>query len=132
MFEVCTQYLTVLGLLFTLLIACDQCADVRLGDDGTVFTSPDGIALVDVTRVSLLTPLSGGQRVTFYSSGTNHSTEKIIVAADFYTISVKRVTVRDEGEYHSQMTHNPFGSTRSVSASTTITAYGMYKCAISI
>ena len=115
------------GLLLSVLVSCGQCDDVRLGDDVAIGTSPTWISLVDVTRVSLLTPLSGGERLTLYGSGTNSSTDKYVLAADFNTITVRSVTVRDEGEYVCQVTHRPFGSTRTVSNDTTITVYGKQK-----
>ena len=86
-----------------------------------------GITLVDVTRVTLNTPASGDEEIVLYSSGTNRSTDKYVLAADFYTVTVRSVTVRDEGEYVCQVTHRPFGSTRTVSNDTTITVYGKQK-----
>ena len=112
------------GLLLTLLVNCGQCNDVRLGDNIALMTFPWGGTLVNVARFSLLTPLSGDERILLYNSGTNHSTDKYVLAADFYSITVKSVTVSDGGEYISQVTHIPFGSHRTVTADTTITVYG--------
>ena len=116
------------GLLLTLLVNCAQCDDVRLGDNIAIGSSPTWISLVNVVRVTLYTPISGDERyVVLYSSGTNHSTDKYILAADFSTVTVRSVTVRDEGEYVCQVSRNLFGNTRTATADTTIAVYGKQK-----
>ena len=117
------EHLFVKALILAALFSCFQCNDVRIGNEGIVQCSSPGLTLVNVRRVTLT---KQDVQVIIYNSGTNSSTDKYILAADFYTITVKSVTVRDEGEYVCQVTHRPFGNPRTVTTDTTLSVCGKY------
>ena len=117
-------------MLAVVLIKRSQCGDVRLGADGSVQCQPPGTTLVDVSRVILTHFLSHDiedEQFLLYSSGTNRSTDKYILSADFSVVTITNVAVRDEGEYSCQVFHNAFEQPSNVTSETNITAYGKNK-----
>ena len=83
--------------MFTALVSCVQCADVRLGDDGRALC----LSVEAVHRVSLLIRFGSGheEQVLVYNNSQNVSTEKYILAADFSAVIVRNMTISDEGVY---------------------------------
>ena len=116
-------YSYVIILIIMSSVVVNAIENVRLGSDGILHCAYSGHVLIDVSRVTL-THLSQDDQLVLYSSGTNRSTDKYVLAADFYTITVRNVTVRDEGEYYCQLTFSPFGSPRTLSVETTLIVYG--------
>ena len=116
-------YSYVISLIILSSFAASATDDTSLGGDGILHCAYSGHVLIDVSRVTL-THLSQEDQLILYSSGTNRSTDKYVLAADFYTITVRNVTVRDEGEYYCQLTFSPFGSPRTLSVETTLIVYG--------
>ena len=74
---------------------------MRLGADGRV---PCPQATLDLQRILLRPPGDVGA-IYLYRNEMNLSTEKYVLSADFSTITVRDMTVSDEGEYRCDVTH---------------------------
>ena len=116
-------YSYVIILIIMSSVVVNAIENVRLGSDGILHCAYPGAVLIDVTRVTLR-PNQDEQNLVLYSSGTNSSTDKFVLAADFTIITVRNVMVRDEGEYRCQVSYNPFGSTRTMTSVITLIVYG--------
>ena len=103
-----------------------QCADVaaRRFTDGTVHCADR--MLVNVSHVTLthFRLVTTDVPVVLYFSNTDSSTDKYILSADFYNVTVRNVTVDDHGQYQCVVLH---GSMTTVT-DTTLIVYG--RCSI--
>ena len=94
--------------MFTLFVTCCRCVeDVRQGDDGRV-----PCPLVSALQTVILTPRRGIEPVELYRNDVNLSTEKYVLSADFSTVTVRDMTVSDEGVYSCDVVNGSSGSGR--------------------
>ena len=92
----------LLGFVFTILLSCYRCDDVRLGADGWVPCPQATNVLLDI----VLRRPGNSATIALYENGNNLSTEKYVLSADFLTVTVRDMTVSDEGEYGCAVTHD--------------------------
>ena len=109
----------LLGLVFILLNCCYCDEDVRLGANRHV---PCPQATLDLQRILLRPPGDVGA-IYLYRNEMNLSTEKYVLSADFSTITVRDMTVSDEGEYSCEVYHGASNRRLPVTP-VTISVYG--------
>ena len=102
-------------------MSCCRCDDdVRLGDDGRV-----PCPLVSPLQTVVLTPRRGIEQVELYRSDVNLSTEKYVLSADFSTVTVRDMTVSDEGAYSCDVVYgSSVPGTRLLGTLVDISVYG--------
>ena len=93
---------------------------MRLGADGRV---PCPLATEALQRIVLRLPQD--EPFALYNNGDNFNNDKYVLSANFLTVTVRDMTVSDEGEYSCEVTHGDSFPGRLIFATpVTISVYG--------